>query len=225
MGFLDSFERGLERVVNGAFAKTFRSGVEPLEIAAALKRELDTNASVVSRDRILVPNRLTVRLAPEDHARMARLGESLTDELRSALQKHATENQYSFAGGIDLVLERDDSLATGILAVDAELAKGEVAWKAVVDIKGNRVSLRKGRTVIGRGSDADITVDDAGASRAHAEIVWDGSRAQISDLGSTNGTLLNGRTLKKSLLEPDSIIDIGSTRLVYRVLAESRGDR
>ncbi|WP_175414029.1 FhaA domain-containing protein [Agrococcus sp. SGAir0287] len=225
MGILDSFERGLERVVNGAFAKTFRSGVEPLEIVAALKRELDTNASVVSRDRILVPNRLTVRLSPEDHARMSRLGESLTDELRSALQRHAAENQYSFAGGIDLTLERDDALATGILAVDAELAKGEVAWRAVVDIKGNRVSLRKGRTIIGRGSDADITVDDAGASRSHAEIVWDGSRAQITDLGSTNGTLLNGRRLKKSLLEPDSIIDIGSTRLVYRVLAESRGDR
>ena len=225
MGILDSFERGLERVVNGAFAKTFRSGVEPLEIVAALKRELDTNASVVSRDRILVPNRLTVRLSPEDHARMSRLGESLTDELRAALQKHAIENQYSFAGGLDLTLERDDALATGILAVDAELAKGEVSWRAVVDIKGNRVSLRKGRTIIGRGSDADITVDDAGASRSHAEIVWDGSRAQITDLGSTNGTLLNGRRLKKSLLEPDSIIDIGSTRLVYRVLAESRGDR
>lgn len=225
MGILDSFERGLERVVNGAFAKTFRSGVEPLEIAAALKRELDTSASVVSRDRILVPNRLTVRLAPEDHARMQRLGESLTDELRAAIQKHAAENQYSFAGGIDLTLERDDTLATGILAVDAELAKGEVAWRAVVDIKGNRVSLRTGRTIIGRGSDADITVDDAGASRAHAEIVWDGSRAQINDLGSTNGTLLNGRRLRKSLLEPDSIIDIGSTRLVYRVLAESRDAR
>ena len=56
---------------------------------------------------------------------MQRLGESLTDELRSAIQKHAAENQYSFAGGIDLTLERDDALSTGILAVDAELAKGE----------------------------------------------------------------------------------------------------
>ena len=147
---------------------------------------------------------------------MQRLGESLTDELTSAIQKHAAENQYSFAGGIDLALERDDSLSTGILAVDAELAKGEVAWRAVVDIKGNRVSLRTGRTIIGRGSDADITVDDAGASRAHAEIVWDGSRAQISDLGSTNGTLVNGRMVSVAVLGEGDRIQLGTTTLTYR---------
>lgn len=222
MGLLDRFERGLERVVNGAFARTFRSGVEPLEIAAALKRELDTNASVVARDRILVPNRLRVHLSPDDHARMERLGDSLTDELTSTLQRHAAENQYSFPGGLDLQLELDERLSTGVIQVESEHAKGEIAWRAVVDIKGRRHTLRKGRTVIGRGSDSDITIDDAGASRKHAEIVWDGSRAQVSDLGSTNGTQLNGRKLKRSLLEPDSIIDIGSTRIVYRLLAESR---
>ena len=80
-------------------------------------------------------------------------------------------------------------------------------------------------SVIGRGSDADITLDDSGASRKHAEIVWDGTRAQVSDLGSTNGTTLNGRALKTALLEPDSIIDIGATRIVYRVLAQSREAR
>ena len=61
MGILDNLERGLERVVNGAFAKTFRSGLQPVEITAALRRELDTKAAVVSRDRILVPNNFTVR--------------------------------------------------------------------------------------------------------------------------------------------------------------------
>ena len=67
MGLLDSFERGLERAVGSAFAKTFSSAVQPLEIAAALRRELDTKAAVVSRDRILVPNELHVRLNPADH--------------------------------------------------------------------------------------------------------------------------------------------------------------
>ena len=52
MGLLDSFEKGLERAVNGAFAKSFRSGIQPVEIAAALRTELDAKAAVVSRDRI-----------------------------------------------------------------------------------------------------------------------------------------------------------------------------
>ena len=56
LGLLDSFERGLERAVNGTFAKTFKSSLAPIEITAALRRELDTKAAVVSRDRILVPN-------------------------------------------------------------------------------------------------------------------------------------------------------------------------
>ncbi|WP_430591841.1 FhaA domain-containing protein [Humidisolicoccus flavus] len=223
MGLLDRFERGLERVVNGAFAKTFKSGVQPLEIASALRRELDTKAAVVSRERILVPNQLRVVLSSTDYASMQRLGESLTDELTSMLQKHAVENGYSFAGGIDLSLNEDESLSTGILRIESENVKGEVRWNAVVDIKGNRYALKRGRTVLGRGSESDIVVDDSGASRVHAEILWDGSRAQAKDLGSTNGTLLNGKPLKKALLEPDSIIDIGNTRIVYRVLAESKG--
>ena len=198
MGFLDSIERGLEKAVNGAFAKTFRSGVEPVEIASALKRELDTQASVVSRDRILVPNRLTVRLSSADFQRLRRLGDSLLDELTSTVQTHARQSGYSFPGPVDLGLEPDEGMATGMLEIASDTEAGEVVWTAV------------------------ITVDDAGASRKHAEIIWDGTRAQVSDLGSTNGTTLNGRALKSALLEPDSIIDIGATRIVYRLLAQSK---
>ena len=88
VGILDSFERGLERVVNGAFAKTFKSGLQPLEVTAALRRELDTKAAVVARDRILVPNDFTVRLAPDDYARMTGLGPALIDEFTQLVQQH-----------------------------------------------------------------------------------------------------------------------------------------
>ncbi|MDN5661819.1 MAG: DUF3662 domain-containing protein, partial [Brevibacterium aurantiacum] len=50
---LDRFEKGLENVVNGAFAKAFRSQVEPVELAGALRREADNKAAVVSRGRTL----------------------------------------------------------------------------------------------------------------------------------------------------------------------------
>ncbi|WP_343956961.1 DUF3662 domain-containing protein, partial [Leucobacter albus] len=70
MGFLDSVERSLERAVNGAFARTFRSGVQPVEIGSALKRELDIGAVVVDRDRVLTPNRFVVRVSPQDADRL-----------------------------------------------------------------------------------------------------------------------------------------------------------
>lgn len=228
MGILDEFEKGLERVVGGAFAKTFKSGLQPLEVTAALRRELDTKAAVVSRDRILAPNRFVVRLSPSDHERMTGLGPALIDEFTQLVQQHATAQRYSFAGGIDIKLERDERLSAGVVRIDSENVKGEVVWAPVLDIAGKRYPLKKGRTVIGRGSDADITLDDTGTSRKHIEILWDGTRGQVNDLGSTNGSKLNGQPVTQAVLQPDSVIEIGRTRIVFRVLAQAaeltRGD-
>ncbi len=221
MGILDEFEKGLERVVGGAFAKTFKSGLQPLEVTAALRRELDTKAAVVSRDRILVPNRFRVRLSPSDHERMTGLGPALIDEFTQLVQQHATAQGYSFAGGIEIALERDEGLSAGIVRVESENVKGEVTWAPVLDIGGRRYPLQRGRTVIGRGSDADITLDDTGTSRRHIEILWDGTRGQVTDLGSTNGSKLNGQPVTQAVLPPDSVIELGRTRIVFRVLAQA----
>jgi hypothetical protein len=222
VGLLDSFEKGLERAVNGAFAKTFRSGIQPVEIAAALRSELDKMAAVVSRDRILAPNTLVVRLSPTDDDKMAALGRTLIDELVGAVQQHAAAQHYSFAGPVSVTLERDPQLSTGTLAVDARTVEGRVSWQGVLDVNGTRHPLAKGRTVIGRGSDADITVADPGTSRKHVEVLWDGERAVVRDLGSTNGTMLDGRKLAgASPLAPDSTIRIGRTDLVFGVVAQA----
>ena len=221
MGLLDNFEKGLERAVNGAFAKTFKSGLQPVEITAALRRELDTKAAVVARDRILVPNTFTVRLARSDYERMTGIGQTLIDELTQLVQAHAAAQHYSFAGGISISLSEDPSLSPGMMDIHSDNVAGTVAWTPVLEINGKRHPILHSHTVIGRGSDADITVDDTGISRKHVEILWDGTRAQVNDLGSTNGSKLNGNPVSKAPLPPDSVIDIGRTRIVFRVLAQA----
>jgi hypothetical protein len=221
LGLLDSFERGLERAVNGAFAKTFKSGLQPVEITSALRRELDTKAVVVARDRILVPNKFTVNLSRTDYDRMSDLGPTLIDELVQLVQRHAAAQHYSFTGGISVKLKADDNLGEGMIAIDSVSVSGSVQWMPVLDINGKRHPIVKSRTVIGRGSDADITVDDTGISRKHVEILWDGKRGQVNDLGSTNGSKLNGEKVNRAPLEPDSLIEIGRTRILFRVLAQS----
>ncbi len=221
LGLLDSFERGLERAVNGAFARTFKSGLQPIEITAALRRELDTKAAVVARDRILVPNRFTVRLSPVDYERMTGIGPTLIDSLTQLVQQHAAAQHYQFAGAISIEFALDSALSQGILQVDSGSVAGSVTWVPVLDVAGKRYPIVKSHTVIGRGSDADITVDDTGISRKHVEILWDGKRAQVNDLGSTNGSQLNGEPVKRAPLPPDSVITIGRTRIVFRVLAQS----
>ncbi|MFD1715168.1 FhaA domain-containing protein [Amnibacterium flavum] len=223
MGILDSFERGLERAVNGAFAKTFKSGLQPLEITAALRKELDTRAAVVSRERILAPNRFVVRLAPSDFSRMSTLGPNLIDELTALVQQYAKSQNYQFAGTVSITLTEDDSITAGLVQVDSSTSQGHVTWQPVLEVAGKRYPITQSRTIIGRGSDADITIDDTGTSRKHVEIVWDGNRAQVNDLGSTNGTTLNGERVSKALLAPDSVVQIGRTRIVFRVLPQSDG--
>ncbi|WP_345544310.1 DUF3662 and FHA domain-containing protein [Microbacterium jejuense] len=226
MGLLDSFEKGLERAVNSAFAKTFRSGIQPVEIASALRSELDKKAAVVSRDRILAPNTFTVRLSAADDERMSALGDALTQELDTLVQKHAKAQGYSFAGPVTIALRRDDQLGTGTLRVESATAQGgRVAWRGVVDVEGRRIPLTKSRTVIGRGSDADITVADSGTSRRHVEILWDGERAMVRDMGSTNGTMLDGRKVTEAALPPDSTVRIGRTDIVFRVVAQAAPPR
>jgi len=223
VGLLDSFEKGLERAVNGAFAKTFRSGIQPVEIASALRSELDTKAAIVSRERILAPNTFTVSLAPADHEKMRAIGSTLTDELDTLVNKHARAQGYSFAGPLSITLARDERLSTGQLRVDSSTAAGQVSWRAVVDVEGKRHPLVAARTVIGRGSDADITIADAGTSRKHVEILWDGERAMVRDLGSTNGTKLNGRKVSEAPLPPDATVTIGRTDIVFRIVAQASG--
>ncbi|MDR6867924.1 hypothetical protein J2Y69_002532 [Microbacterium resistens] len=228
MGLLDSFEKGLERAVNGAFAKTFRSGIQPVEIASALRREVDTKAAVVSRDRIIAPSSFVVHLSGEDASAMKGLGSALTDELHSLLSTHARSQGYSFAGPLSITLETDERIPTGTVRVESGAADGRVTWQAVIDVAGTRHPLGRARTVIGRGSDADITISDAGSSRKHAEVLWDGERAMLRDLGSTNGTKVDGEKVREAPLPSDTVITIGRTDLVFRIVPTatrpSRGD-
>lgn len=218
MGFLDNIERGLERAVNGAFARTFRSGVQPVEIASALKRHLDIGAVVVDRDRVLAPNDFVVRMSPEDAQRLAALGTNLIDELVQVIHKHAKRQRYQLLGGVHVALQADASITPGVLQVDASSVQGAVNWTPVLDIAGKRHTLRQGKTVIGRGSDADITIADTGTSRKHVEISWDGSEGIARDLGSTNGSKINGQRFREAKLQPDTEILIGQTRIIFRLL-------
>lgn len=218
VGILDSVERGLERAVNGAFARTFRSGVQPVEIASALKRELDIGAVIVDRDRVLAPNRFTVRVSPKDAERLQNLGASLEQELRSVVLKHAKRQSYQLLGEPDVEVRGDDSLTTGVLEIDASRVEGSVDWVAAIDVDGTRHELPRGTTTVGRGSDCGIRISDTAASRKHLELIWDGSAGIARDLGSTNGSKINGQRFREAALAQGITISIGQTQLTFQMV-------
>ena len=232
MGLLDRFEQRLDRMVNGAFARAFKAEVQPVEIASALTREMDDRAAVVSRGRTVVPNVFVVDLSSHDHDRLSVYAGTLTEELGTMVREHAEEQRYTFLGGTEITLARDDSLETGLFRVHSEAKAGVASAPAptrAASIPTGRPdaghprlvaddtehSLSRAVTRIGRGSDVDIRVDDPGVSRHHAEILL-GREVVLRDLGSTNGTYVDGVQVGEVVLRDGATVQLGGTRLTFR---------
>ena len=221
MGFLDNFEKGLERVVNGAFTKTFKSELQPVEISGHIRAEMDSKASILSRDRILAPNTFTVSLSVPDFKRMAALGDSLIEELTELATKHAKKQGFQFGAALAIKLVEDSTLNLGQVSVRSNTQNHEIEWMATLEVNGQRFMLKVGQTSIGRDVTADIQIQDNGLSRVHFAIIWDGRNAAAKDLKSTNGTRINGRPITEVAISNDTQIQAGSNTFVYKVVART----
>lgn len=241
MGVLQRFENKLEQLVSGTFARAFRSAVQPVEIAAALQREVDNSAQILSRDRRLVPNNFHVELSAADHERLKPYGATLADELTEMLREHAEEQSYVFTGPVSISFDRVDELGTGRFRVrSAAVARvTPAAGSSVTDtavrrasvlleVNGVRHPLEPPGLVIGRGSDADLRINDPGVSRRHAEIrVMPGGvvpAVSAIDLGSTNGMLVNGQRVQQASLGDGSTVKVGNTTMTVRVVTSREGE-
>jgi predicted component of type VI protein secretion system len=234
MGALHRFEQRLEQVVTGAFARAFRSAVQPMEIAAALQREIENSAQILSRDRRIAPNDFTVDLSPTDYDRLSTYGDALSAELAAMLHEHARDQGYLFAGPVRMSFQRVDELTTGRFRVRSSAhaqvtpASGQQATDTAVrtaavflDIGGTRHPVQPPGLVVGRGTGSDVRIDDPGVSRRHAEfrvrVGGDGAHVTLVDLGSTNGTLVNGHRVQHAVLGDGSVVQVGATRITVHV--------
>ena len=243
MGFLQRFENRLEQMVSGAFAKAFRSAVQPVEVAAALQREVDNSAQILSRDRRLVPNQFHVELSPQDHERLSPYSSTLAQELTEMLREHAQEQSYVFTGPVTIAFDEREDLSTGRFRVrSAALAKVTPASDSAVsstavrrasvilEVNGVKHPLDPPGIVIGRGTEADLRINDPGVSRRHAEIrvqanSTTGADVSVVDLGSTNGMLVNGHRVKQATLGEGGTIKIGNTTMTVRFVPRDRDRR
>jgi hypothetical protein len=246
MGILDRFETSLDRMVNGAFAKAFRADVQPVEIAAAVQKEMDERAAVVSRARTVVPNNYLVHLSESDYNRLATYSDVLSSELAELAREYAQEQRYTFLGPVDVDLTEDEALATGVFEVTSQATAAPTpptsaptptptprsrptpggtrptprtpaaTTRPRLLAAGQDIPLTSATTVLGRGSDVDIRLEDPGVSRRHAKISTSNGRSTITDLGSTNGTLVDGAKVSSKQLDDGAVIRLGSTEITFR---------
>ncbi|MDO4920117.1 DUF3662 and FHA domain-containing protein [Kocuria sp.] len=269
MGFWTGLENGIERALRTAFTAGSRRRVEAVEIASALRRELDQESFSVSGGRTMAPNVFTVEFSDDDFPRAQEWGVQLAEELCDVVIRHARSQAYTLQGAVRVSFTRESELEAGDVSIvssfertstpqapadagtsarapqppaPAPHARGrgtrgvEESQNAptaahepvtpytprrvpVIEVGSERFSLNAPSVSVGRSAEADITVEDTGVSRRHLEIRREGENFLAVDLGSTNGSSVDGRRIEgRAQLVDGSVITMGRTRLVFRLL-------
>ncbi|HZD67230.1 MAG TPA: DUF3662 and FHA domain-containing protein [Acidimicrobiales bacterium] len=215
---LQQFERRLERLVEGAFAKVYRRGLQPLEIGRRLAREMDLHRTMGIRG-VVAPNAFTVALSDADLERFESFADVLARELAEAAREHAETEGYGFLGPVEVTLERAPRLRAGVFEITAEVrgaAPGEAPATLVLP-DGQRLPIGDEQIVLGRLHSCTVVIEDPNVSRRHAEITRDQREDAVvlTDLGSTNGTRVNGEKVTRHRLRDGDKITLGTTSLLF----------
>ena len=223
---LHDFERRLGGLVEGLFSKTFRSGLQPIEIAKRVLKEMEAGRTV-GVNEVWAPNHFEISMSAADAQHLRQAEAALIGELKQVIRDNADERGWGLVGPPEIELSEDPAMKKGDLACVASLVEGDEkvepaapASSASVVIHedgGPRpVPLTKDVVTIGRLPDCEVVLNDKGASRRHAQIRAKDGLYTLTDLGSTNGTRLNGQTIQSRPLEDGDRITIGATTLDFR---------
>ncbi|MCQ9166019.1 MULTISPECIES: DUF3662 and FHA domain-containing protein [unclassified Arthrobacter] len=271
MGLFDNVEKGIEKAVRGAFSRGSKS-LQPVEVASALRRELDDKAMTLDAGRTLAPNVFNIQLGDSDFERARSWGVSLAEELCDVIINHSRSQDYVLQGPVRVTFNHAAQLRPGHFEVasaterDDHQSRSSVqrpvvpsapahapaqprqaptpmykrqgaavanppqdaapSGQPVLDIDGQRYSLNASSITLGRSSEADILIDDTGVSRKHLEIRTRGGVSTAVDLGSTNGSFVNGHRVHGSAdLTDGTVITMGRTQITFRILPARSGGR
>ncbi|MGO9899218.1 MAG: FhaA domain-containing protein [Solirubrobacteraceae bacterium] len=247
MSVLRSLESKIADLVEGTFSRVFRSEVRPVELARKLAREMDEHKSY-SVSRTYVPNEYRVYLSARDRAQFEGYEEGLADELAAYLLEHARRERLALVARPVIEFETDARLGVGQFGIQTGAVNPEregnpvprqdgqtIVYggaaepppppptsagkrRAMLLVGGRRMLVGPTGATLGRSRQCDIVVDDANVSRQHAEVRPSGASWVLVDLGSTNGSVLNGRRIDRPQeLEPGDTIEVGTSVITFDV--------
>lgn len=232
MSIFDRFEDAVEKGVNSAFSRMFHSGIKPVDVTTAIKRAMDDGVQELSAERTVAPNAFLAELAPRDVDALGADQDVLVEEFEQEATDHAEQQGYVLLGPIHVDLQAAEAQMGGRVDVRAQIKRGTAAPATaipaspshpIIDIDGQKWLLTEPVTVIGRGSDADVVVRDPGVSRRHLELRVTPTGVIATDLGSTNGTYVEGHRIDAATLVDGNQIVIGRTRILFWTRPDAAG--
>ena len=214
---LRNFERRLEHLVEGTFARVFKSGLNPIEIGRRIVREIDANQSVGLDGAVAVPNHYWVYVSTADYTRFAEVETPLTNELIEASRTHIADENYRVLGPVSVVLVEAPEYPEGTLQVQAQWREGvtTATTAELVMETGERFVIGDGPFSVGRLPGCSLILSDENVSRNHATIERNANGWLLTDTGSTNGTTVNGAPASQVQLKSGDQIVFGATPATF----------
>jgi hypothetical protein len=245
MGILRDFEKRLEGAVEGFFARAFRSGLQPVELAKAIQRYAG-NYQQVAMDGVYVPNHYRFEMSADDLERFSGFESSLRRELADVVRRIAADRGWRLKGPVRIELRERPELRVGTYELRGKVAAeptpppGQPQPVKVVDERAGSTQVLqpdappkagwihvlngaasgqrfplKDTTIVGRLPECDITLDDPSVSRRHVRITRPGGQWRVEDLGSTNGLRVNGEQVPAAELRDGDRLELGTMRLAF----------
>ncbi len=233
----------MESLVERGFARLLRTRMQPVEVAKRLSREMEAHRTVAI-NHVLVPNRYTATLSVKDFEQFISIQATLQKEMANYLLEYAAERSYTIPGAPTVQFDKDDRLRTGSVRVSSRMedpdddevgttplqptqimpepeppieayARSVPAGRARLDLQGASCFIDVDTASIGRGLDNDVVVEDARVSRHHARLQRASRGWQLTDLGSTNGTFVNGKLVRQCPVGSGDTISLGGLDMKF----------
>jgi hypothetical protein len=208
MNVARSVERFLEQAVD-RLGRVFPSSLEPVALATRLIREAELATRRTDLGPV-APNHFTVGLHPDDLPGDALPVPVLERAMAASLEEAAAERGWRLEGPMEVRLNHHDTAASGAPEVAVSHSQGPRPPWGSLAITGRTFSLTNNRLVVGRSAEADVTLGHDTVSRRHALIWRTDGEMWVKDLGSANGTTVDGTGVAgPTRLQQGSVVAFG----------------
>jgi hypothetical protein len=222
LSLIDQFEVQFNELSSASLTGGKLDELQPVEIAGIVNQEVSRIQSSISpSDKV---ETIEISLSSHDYKRLAKFEDLLTEGLENLLKKTVELRNLNSFKDTTVAIFQDPNLARGIaksspiisLQPNSEnflVVKEIIATKQfVIVINGLKKELSQGVYTLGRGSDADIQVNDTGISRKHLSITVSES-VIVKDLDSTNGTFIGVERITEIKFEDEIEFRVGVTEI------------
>jgi hypothetical protein len=242
-------ERFFERLVERPSARLFKTRLQPLQILRRIERAMDAERGAEGQPG-LVPDQFTVRLHPDD-LDAAQPADEFAGDLASGALTYARSHGYALRDRPRVTLQPDPDLFLGEVEVEAAVSPARQAHgddarvdggtrvfevpvvsspDVVIEVRepnqpARRIPASGAPLRIGRAPDCELVLRDARVSRRHARLTARNGVLVLTDLGSTNGTRVNGHRVSEVVLGAGDRISIGESTLLIEAAAAGSGSR